>query len=217
MLDDYITKECIIEEYLSNWFTYEELAQYLCISVSDIEDVLEEYCKLDEKLNSKVKNHQSNIKKYYEHLNKELYISEDNQKYIDIANLIIFTDCSIRQAAKEFGLGKSTIHDYIHEKLPKISIRHYKNVFDVLMFNKSFSTNNKKVIAQVLESYHYLEMGHTILEISEFQNIGWNVVQRNINTRLKRIDKSKYQKAKKILEINQMSNSKENEFKQSVK
>lgn len=217
MVDDYITKKCIIEEYLNNWFTYEELAQYLCISVREIKDVLDEYCKLDEKLNSKVNNHRLNIIRYYQQLNQEPYISEDNQKYIDIANYIIFTGCSIRQAAKEFGLGKSTIHDYIHEKLPEISIRHYKNVFDVLMSNKSFSTNNKKVIAQVLESYHYLEMGHTILEISKIQDIGWNVVQRNINTRLKNIDKDKYQIAKKILETNQMLNLRNNEFKSNGK
>lgn len=217
MLENYITKECIIEEYLSNWFTYEELAQYLCISVIRIKEVLDEYCKLDEKLNSKVNNHLSNITKYYQQLNQEPDISEDNQRYINIANYIIFTGCSIRQAAKEFGLGKSTIYDYIHEKLPKISIKHYKNVFDVLMTNKSFSTNNKKVIAQVLESYHYLKMGHTILEISKIQDIGWNVVQRNINTRLKNIDKDKYQIAKKILETNQMLNLKENELKPNGK
>ncbi len=217
MLDNYITKECIIEEYLNNWFTYEELAQYLCIDIAEVKKVLDEYCKLDEKLYLKVKKHQRNISKYYGEVDSCTYITETDKKYIDIANYIISNKCSIRQAAKEFGQGKSTIYDYINEKLPMLSIVHYKQVFDILMSNKSFSTNNKKVIEQVLESYHYLEMGHTIAEISEIQKVGWNVVQRNINTRLKIIDKNKYQKAKKILELNQMLSLKENEFKPNVK
>lgn len=217
MLDEYITKECIIEEYLSNWFTYEELAQYLCINVAEVQDVLDNYCSLDDKLNSKVRRHRENIEKYYEDSDSAVLMLEAEKKYIDIANYIISTKCSIRQAAREFGLGKSTIYDYINEKLPEISIRLYKEVFDVLMSNKSFSTNNKKVILQVLESYDYLKMGHTIDEIREFQGIGWNVVQRNISTRLKKIDKDKYQEAKKILELHQMTSQKENEFKPSVK
>ena len=34
-----VVRKCIIEEYLSNWFTYEELAEYLCIDVS-LKDLL---------------------------------------------------------------------------------------------------------------------------------------------------------------------------------
>ena len=36
-----ITPKIIIEEYLSNWFTFSELAQYLCIELKAVEDVLE--------------------------------------------------------------------------------------------------------------------------------------------------------------------------------
>ena len=35
-MKDYITKECIIEEYLNNWFTYDELAEYLCIDKNKV-------------------------------------------------------------------------------------------------------------------------------------------------------------------------------------
>ena len=36
-----VTNHCIIEEYLNNWFTYEELAQYLCITEDRIKNLLE--------------------------------------------------------------------------------------------------------------------------------------------------------------------------------
>ena len=43
-----ITDNCIIEEYLSNWFTYEELATYLCIDYDRVKKVLNNYNKIIE-------------------------------------------------------------------------------------------------------------------------------------------------------------------------
>lgn len=209
-----ITKQCIIEEYLNNWFTYEELSKYLCVDINQIKYVLDTYCSLDEKLRAKIANHRKNITNYYETIDQEIpFITEDNQIYIDIANYIIKTKKSIRETAKEFNLGKTTVHEYIHNKLPKISIKHYKKVFDVLMENKSFSTNNKQVIEQVLTSYNYLATGHTIEEIRNIQDLSWSIVQRNLSTRLKKIDKKKYEEAKKILKTNQLNTLKEHSFK----
>ena len=136
---------------------------------------------------------------------------------LELANYIIENKCSVREVAKEFGLGKSTVHDYIQKKLPDISIKHYKAVFDILMENKSFSTNNKKVVEQVLKSYDYLVLGKTIDEIKDIQGLGWNVVQRNLTTRLSKIDKEKYKSAKEILTNNQLLKLRENEFRSSRK
>ena len=213
-MKDYITKECIIEEYLNNWFTYDELAEYLCIDKKEVVEVLDNYCTLDNKLYSKVYEHRKNIKKYYDAIDDDLpSVTVDNELYIDIANYIIENKSSVRETAKVFGIGKTTVHDYIQKKLPNISIKHYKAVFDVLMENKSFSTNNKKVIEQVLTSYNYLAVGNTIEEIGKIQGLSWNVVQRNLTTRLSKIDKEKYTIAKEVLSETKLQPLKENSFK----
>lgn len=213
-MEDYITKECIIEEYLNNWFTYDELAEYLCIDKNKVVEVLDNYCTLDNKLNSKVSEHRDNINKYYDTLDDNLpLVTKDNELYIDIANYIIENKSSVRETAKVFGIGKTTIHDYIQKRLPNISIKHYKAVFDVLMENKSFSTNNKRVIEQVLTSYNYLSVGNTIEEIGNVQGLSWNVVQRNLTTRLSKIDKEKCKIAKEILNESRLQPLKENSFK----
>ena len=213
-MEDYITKECIIEEYLNNWFTYDELAEYLCISRDEVVKVLDDYCSLNERLNSKVSEHREHIKKYYDTIDDNLpTITDDNKFYIELADYIIENKSSVRETAKFFGIGKTTVHDYIQKRLPNISIKHYKAVFDVLMENKSFSTNNKKVIEQVLSSYNYLALGHTIEEIKDIQGLSWNVVQRNLTTRLSKVDKEKYKISKEILNSNQLLTLKEHEFK----
>ena len=99
------------------------------------------------------------------------------------------------------------------ERLPYISVIMYKQVFDVLMENKSFDTNNKAVIEQVLLSYELLKAGLSSEQIQEKLGIGRNVLQRNLTSRLKRIDENKYNEAKDILNSYQMQPLKENAFK----
>lgn len=210
-----ITKQCIIEEYLNNWFTYEELAEYLCIELSDVKEILDNYCKNDDILNRKVKKHKCHIDKYYQTLKtgEEEPIISNERRITEIADYIISNKMSLRKTAQIFGLGKSTIFDYVHEKLPYISILRYKQVFDVLMANKSFSTNNVRVMRQVLQTYDYLVSGLSTQEIQECQHLSRNVVQRNLTTRLQKIDKEKYKIAKEILEENQKAPLIENSVK----
>ena len=207
-----ITDECIIYEYLNNWFTYQELSGYLCIPLARVENVLTNSSELDNNTKEKIKRHTDLIQKYYEHLNKKEIYEEDNL-YVLIAKYIIKTKSSIRKTAEKFKLGKTTIHEYIHEKLPKVSIILYKQVFDVLMDNKSYSTNNVKVVEQILTSYNYLENGYSIDKIKDLQGLSWSAVQRNLTVRLKKIDKEKYKCAKQILSINQLKAIQDTQFK----
>ena len=55
---EYITDECVIDEYLNNWFTYEELAGYLCIDVGQVKTILQSK-DLDEKMLEKIQRHNS--------------------------------------------------------------------------------------------------------------------------------------------------------------
>lgn len=202
-MEEYITDECILNEYLNNWFTYEELATYLCISTEDVKKTLETAGRNDSKLRKKIDEHAQYIRKYELEKDMPIYIERENQIYADVAEYMIVHQSSLRKTAEEFHLGKSTIFDYVHEKLPKVSIVLYKQVFDVLTQNKSFSTNNKKVIEQVLDSYQLLMEGKTSAEIAEAQGVGRNVVQRNLTGRLKAIDSKKYLLAQERLMENQ--------------
>ena len=59
-----VVRKCIIEEYLSNWFTYEELAEYLCIDVSLVKHTLDQFVEYDKNLSSKVQRHRGYIQDY---------------------------------------------------------------------------------------------------------------------------------------------------------
>ena len=210
-----VLRKCIIEEYLSNWFTYEELAEYLCIDVDTVRYTLEEYVKLDKALLNKINRHREHIEDYInaELLDRKDYISDENKSYEDIATYIIKNKASLRQTAAYFHLGKTTIFDYIHEKLPTLSIRLYKQVFDVLMENKSFAPDKKETMEQVMATYESFMRHGSCREVEEELGLSRNVVQRNLTTRLKKISKEKYEQVKQRLEANQIRVLEENGFK----
>lgn len=214
-----ITDECIIEEYLSNWFSYEELAEYLCISKERVSLVLDNFSAIAstygmKKLDS-VRLHKLHIERYLRGEKPKEPLSFSEKRILKMADFIIDNKASIRQTAKEFNCGKSTIFDYMKEQLPNISIEKYKEVFLIMMENKSFSTNNKKVIEQVLKSFELLKMGMSSSEICANLGIGRSVLQRNLTTRLKKIDSKKYKEALSILNQHQLEALKPFESNQS--
>lgn len=198
-MDEYITDKCIVDEYLNNWFTREELAEYLCIDVSRVNEVLDNVS--DKRVKDKIGVHARYISRYYEEMENphEPFVTDENEIFIEIAKYMIENHASLRDTAEAFGLGKTTVYDYVHERLPGISIILYKQVFDVLNENKSFSTNNRRVIEQVLTYYNMLMSGKSSEEIGEELGLGRNVVQRNLSGRLKKIDGEKFQMAEMIL------------------
>lgn len=54
---------------------------------------------------------------------------------VEEARFIIANKSTLRQAAKEFGLSKSTIHRDMRERLPKLNPSLYEKVGEVLNFN----------------------------------------------------------------------------------
>lgn len=216
-MSEYITNELIIDEYLNNWFNEEELAKYLCINIEDVNKAL--ISSKDKKILEKIITHRKLLNLYKKKINGEIEqkVEGDNCKIVNIGKYIVNNHCSIRKCANDLGYGKTTIFDYIHQELPYLDILLYKQVFDILMENKSFSTNNKRVIEQVLSTYQLLLDGYTIKEISEILGLGWNVIERNLNIRLKKIDKEKYEIAKMLLESNQKDVIKDYEFESKGK
>lgn len=59
-------------------------------------------------------------------MNKELM-----KRVIMEADYIINTKCTVRQAAKKFGLGKSTIHRDINYRLSRIDTKRYEKIRDI--------------------------------------------------------------------------------------
>ena len=62
------------------------------------------------------------------------YIEE---RAVEIANYIIETKATVRQAAKKFGISKSTVHKDITERLRRINPALAKETRKVLDLNKS--------------------------------------------------------------------------------
>lgn len=212
-----ITDNCIIEEYLNNWFTYEELSQYLCITKDRIKNVLENKNLVsslyDVKKFYKISKHRLNIYRFYDNYVLDKEFTDLDKKIIEIAQYIIENKCSVRATASYFNIGKTTVHDYMNEKLPEISITLYKQVFDVFVENKSFNINNKTIINQVLSAYVLLKEGYSSVEIQKKLGISRNVLQRNLTTRLKKVDEKKYTEAIQILKQYKMKPLEEYSFR----
>ncbi len=58
------------------------------------------------------------------------------ERTVNIANYIIETKCTVREAAKKFGISKSTVHKDITERLSKINKNLALQTHEILMENK---------------------------------------------------------------------------------
>lgn len=58
------------------------------------------------------------------------------ERTVNIANYIIETKCTVREAAKKFGISKSTVHKDITERLCKINPQLAQKAQGVLQENK---------------------------------------------------------------------------------
>ena len=56
---------------------------------------------------------------------------------VEIANYIVENNTTVRQAAKRFGISKSTVHKDISERLPQFNRALYLQVKEILEVNKA--------------------------------------------------------------------------------
>ena len=59
------------------------------------------------------------------------------QRVCDLAQFIIQRQSTVRAAAKEFGISKSTVHKDVKERLKKIDPDLHAQVMGILRYNKS--------------------------------------------------------------------------------
>lgn len=58
------------------------------------------------------------------------------ERVLDVADYIIATKCTVRVAAKKFGVSKSTVHKDVSERLAFDSQK-YEEVYSILQINKA--------------------------------------------------------------------------------
>lgn len=54
-----------------------------------------------------------------------------------LGEFIVENKCTVRRAAKQFGVSKSTVHKDVSQRLRHINVGLYKDVKDVLAVNKA--------------------------------------------------------------------------------
>lgn len=57
------------------------------------------------------------------------------ERVIDIAKYVVERKVTVRDAAKRFGISKSTVHKDLRDRLPKLDKQLYKKVDEVLSVN----------------------------------------------------------------------------------
>lgn len=157
-----MTTKIIVNEFLNNFYTYEQLADVLDVDVILIKNILLNNEIIENELGKtfvkKVERHKELIEAWNKNKNNpSLYIeSQIDEDIVKMANYIVVNNSSIKKASEIFHIGKSTAHDRINNRLPIISIVLYKKVFDVLKANKSYSIIESKIKRD--EIYRELEL-----------------------------------------------------------
>lgn len=60
-----------------------------------------------------------------------------NTRVVEIGKYIAETECTVRDAAKRFDIGKSTVHKDMTERLPQLDGALYEKVRKILDYNLS--------------------------------------------------------------------------------
>ena len=78
---------------------------------------------------------------------------------MEIASYIIENNCTVRQAAKQYGISKSTVHKDVAERLPAINSELARQAREILELNKSERHIRGGLATR--EKYLHLHNAHT--------------------------------------------------------
>ena len=59
------------------------------------------------------------------------------ERTVELGKYIVEKKCTVREAAKKFGISKSTVHKDLSERLPNINQTMYRQVKEILEINKA--------------------------------------------------------------------------------
>lgn len=123
---------------------------------------------------------------------------------LEIADYIIETKTSIRKTAEQFHLSKTTVSKYMSEYLPKINKAKHKEIQKIIKV--SDGTLSEEDIKRIEREYELYIKGYTLEKIALETGNSYQQVQRDISTRLQKIDKEKMVLAEQIKASNIRSN-----------
>ena len=96
------------------------------------------------------------VKKIFKGYFLKSYIEE---RAMEIASYIIENNCTVRQAAKQYGISKSTVHKDVAERLPAINSELARQAREILELNKSERHIRGGLATK--EKYLHLHNAHT--------------------------------------------------------
>lgn len=129
-------------------------------------------------------------------------LDEKSQIIVNIADYIIEHNASYEEAAKEFGIGKSTIGEYMKDKLPLISEKRSKQINQIVGHHTSTKVLTEEMQERILLEYELLMRGYNLTQIAYLINNSYATVQRDISKRLPILSEEKGKISKDKLEHN---------------
>lgn len=103
----------------------------------------------------------------------------------EIADYIIETKCSTREAAEHFGVSNYTVSNYMNNKLLKDDSR-YKEVKKILN-SHNLTVDKDETKTRIINELNLFKKGHTLNEIARITGISESQVSRDLTERLSNI------------------------------
>ena len=88
-----------------------------------------------------------------------------SERAVETARYIIETRCTVREAAKHFGVSKSTVHKEVNHRLKETDYSLYLQVREILDLNKS----ERHIRGGIATREKYRKMAEKSVEASEKQ------------------------------------------------
>lgn len=124
----------------------------------------------------------------------------------EIADYIINTKSSTRNAAKKFNISNATVSVLMNEFLKLLNIKKFLLVQEVLNSNKPKTYKDEDVKKRVLLVADLVLKGFTVEKISKYINETINIVNEDLQTRLNKINPELYIEVKNLLTKNSRNN-----------
>ena len=133
---------------------------------------------------------------------------ERKEKTLEIANYIIDNKSSTRKAALHFGISNATVSDWMNFVLKKTDSQKFLIVSQILKQNRPKTVIDVQVRKRVITAAQLIKQGYTVEEIAKAMNVSINVINEDLQTRLKRINEELYKDIKEKQALNSSNNLK---------
>ncbi len=127
----------------------------------------------------------------------------------NIADYIIETKCSIRDAAKHFNVSNYTVSHYMNNKLPKEDPRY--NEIKKILDSHNLTLDKDETKTRIINELDLFKKGYTLNEISKIIHVSESQIYRDLAERLPKIpniSKETLNEISKKLKQNSMNNLK---------